>query len=51
MALLRRTRTGKGYFVDSGVKLAAHMKNDKDLDPLRAREDFKKLITELEKKK
>jgi tetratricopeptide (TPR) repeat protein len=33
---------GKGY------KDAAHMKKDTDLDPLRQREDFKKLIAELE---
>jgi serine/threonine protein kinase/tetratricopeptide (TPR) repeat protein len=33
----------------AGYKDAAHMKKDTDLDPLREREDFKKLIAELEK--
>jgi hypothetical protein len=32
----------------AGNKDAAHMKKDTDLDPLRGREDFKKLLTELE---
>ena len=32
----------------AGYKDAAHMKKDSDLDPLRAREDFKKLLAELE---
>ena len=36
--------------VKAGYKDAAHMKKDTDLDPLRDREDFKKLIAELEKK-
>ena len=36
--------------VQVGYKDAAHMKRDTDLDPLRDREDFKKLIAELEKK-
>ena len=44
MGLLRKTPTGKGHFVDSPAKLAAHVKQDKDLDPLRQREDFKKFI-------
>jgi tetratricopeptide (TPR) repeat protein len=35
----------------AGYKDAAHMKKDKDLDPIRDREDFKKLLTELETKK
>ena len=35
--------------VQAGFKDAAHMKKDTDLDPLREREDFKKLIAELEK--
>ena len=30
-------------------KDAEHMKKDKDLDALREREDFKKLVAELEK--
>jgi hypothetical protein len=34
--------------VTKGYKNAAHMKKDTDLDPLRSREDFKKLIAELE---
>ena len=34
--------------VKAGYKDAAHMKKDPDLDPLRAREDFKKLLAELE---
>ncbi len=36
--------------VQAGYKDSAHMKKDTDLDPLREREDFKKLIAELEKK-
>ena len=36
--------------VKAGWKNPAHMKKDTDLDPLRDREDFKKLMTELEKK-
>jgi hypothetical protein len=32
-----------------GYKDAAHMKKDTDLDPLRQRDDFKKLLAELEK--
>ena len=35
--------------VQAGYKDAAHMKKDTDLDPLREREDFKKLLAELEK--
>ncbi len=34
--------------VAKGYKDAAHMKKDKDLDPLRGREDFKKLLAEVE---
>ena len=34
--------------IAKGYKNAAHMKRDKDLDPLRQRDDFKKLLTELE---
>jgi eukaryotic-like serine/threonine-protein kinase len=37
--------------VARGYKDAAHMKKDTDLDPLRAREDFKKLLADLEAKK
>ena len=35
--------------VQAGYKDAAHMKKDTDLDPLREREDFKKLLAGLEK--
>jgi tetratricopeptide (TPR) repeat protein len=41
LALLKRA-------VANGFKNAAHMKKDKDLDALRAREDFKKLLAKLE---
>jgi hypothetical protein len=41
MAMLRDA-VAKGY------KDAAHMKKDTDLDPVRSREDFKKLVAELE---
>jgi serine/threonine-protein kinase len=37
--------------VAKGYKDAAHAKKDTDLDPIRNREDFKKLIGELEAKK
>jgi cytochrome c5 len=37
--------------VKAGYKDAAHMAKDTDLDALREREDFKKLMAELEKKK
>jgi hypothetical protein len=50
MALLKKTLTGVGADFESPAALAAHMKQDKDLDPLREREDFKKLLAELEKK-
>ncbi len=36
--------------VQAGYKDAAHMKQDTDLDPLRDRDDFKKLLAELEQK-
>jgi len=36
--------------VTAGYKDAEHMKQDKDLDALREREDFKKLFAELEAK-
>ena len=36
--------------VQAGYKDAAHMKKDTDLDPLRERADFKKLVAELEAK-
>jgi hypothetical protein len=34
--------------VKHGWNDAAHMKKDTDLDPLRARDDFQKLLRELE---
>lgn len=37
--------------VKAGFKDAAHMAKDTDLDPLRGREDFKKLLAELESRK
>ena len=37
--------------VSKGYKDVMHMKKDTDLDPLRQREDFKKLIAELEGKR
>jgi hypothetical protein len=36
--------------VAKGFKDVAHLKKDSDLDPLRQREDFKKLLRELERK-
>ena len=42
MAMLRDA-VGKGY------KDAAHMKKDADLDPIRDRAEFKKLVAEVEK--
>ena len=36
--------------VQAGYKDAAHMTKDADLDALREREDFKKLLAELQKK-
>src|SRR5262245_6336887 len=36
--------------VSKGYKDVAHMKNDTDLDPLRQRDDFHKLVAELEGK-
>ena len=36
--------------VQNGYKDAAHMKKDTDLDPLRSRLDFQKLLKELEVK-
>jgi hypothetical protein len=43
LALLHRA-------VQAGYLDAAHMKQDTDLDPLRDRGDFKKLLAELEAK-
>ena len=42
--LLTRARE-KGFFNPLNVD---HMKRDMDLDPIRSREDFKKLVAELE---
>jgi hypothetical protein len=36
--------------VSKGYKDVPHMKKDTDLDPLRQREDFQKLLAELEAK-
>lgn len=36
--------------VNRGYKDVAHMKGDADLDPLRQRDDFRKLVAELEGK-
>jgi hypothetical protein len=36
--------------VSKGYKDVAHMKKDTDLDPLRQREDFQKLLAEVEAK-
>ena len=36
--------------VQNGYKDAAHMKKDTDLDPLRSRPDFQKLLADLEQK-
>ena len=36
--------------VSKGYKDVAHMKKDADIDPLRQRDDFRKLIAELEGK-
>ena len=35
--------------VNAGYKGAAHMAKDTDLDPLRAREDFKKLMEQIKR--
>src|SRR5262249_42234044 len=43
LALLRQA-------VERGYKDAAHLRKDTDLQPLRAREDFKKLLADLEGK-
>src|SRR5262249_53157545 len=37
-----------GQSVKAGFNDVVHMKNDTDLDPIRGREDFKKLIADLE---
>jgi serine/threonine protein kinase len=47
VALLEQARV-KGYFRDESS--AARLKKDSDLEPLRQREDFRKLLAEVEKK-
>ena len=37
--------------VSKGYQDVAHMKKDTDLDPLHPRQDFQKLLTELEGKR
>ena len=37
--------------VSNGYKDSAHITKDSDLDPLRQREDFQKLVAELEEKR
>jgi hypothetical protein len=34
--------------IAAGFNSVAHMKKDPDLDPLRGRDDFKKLVAQLE---
>ena len=44
--------TENGFFslgAKAGYQDAAHMAKDTDLDPLRSRDDFKKLLAELAK--
>ena len=48
LTLLRKTPTGKGHFFDLPAKLAAQMKRDSDMNPLRERADFQKRIADLE---
>jgi serine/threonine-protein kinase len=48
LAWLRKAREA-GYFKDPAT--VANMKNDSDLDPLQGRQDFKKLIAELDQEK
>ena len=38
------------FAVDAGFTNAGHMQTDADLSPLRERDDFKKLVAELEAK-
>jgi hypothetical protein len=40
-----------GYATSKGYKDVPHMKKHTDLDPLRHREGFQKLVTKLEGKK
>jgi serine/threonine protein kinase/tetratricopeptide (TPR) repeat protein len=46
-----RAMTWLKQAVAAGYKDAAHMNRDKDLDSLRGREDFKKMVAELERVK
>jgi len=47
LKLLKKTPTGKGQVFVTTTALAAHMTKDKDLDVLRDRDDFKKLLAEM----
>jgi eukaryotic-like serine/threonine-protein kinase len=44
-----RAMAGLKQAITAGFKDVAHLKKDKDLDALRARDDFKKLMAELER--
>jgi tetratricopeptide (TPR) repeat protein len=44
-----RAMTTLRQAVAKGYKNAAHLKKDRDLDPLRSRDDFQKLLADLEK--
>jgi hypothetical protein len=46
----RRSAEATRDGVSKGYKDVAHMKRDTDLDPLRQRQDFQKLIAELDGK-
>ncbi len=48
LALLKKTPTGKDQSFSTPAAWAAHRKKDTDLDPLRGRDDFKKLMSERE---
>jgi eukaryotic-like serine/threonine-protein kinase len=48
LEILNRIKAA-GFFKESAA--VAYMKTDSDLDPVRGREDFKKLMAEMEKKK
>jgi len=49
LTLLKKTRTGQGHYFGSPAQLAAHAREDTDLDPLRERADFKEWLADLEK--
>jgi serine/threonine protein kinase/tetratricopeptide (TPR) repeat protein len=50
LTLLKKTPTGEGHSFATPAALAAHMKQDRDLDSLRNRPDFKALLAQLEGK-